>query len=35
LTQEFGILPHHIDDMTPREISEYITQLHKARAEED
>lgn len=28
---EYGVLPHHIDDMTLREVEEYLTQLADLR----
>jgi hypothetical protein len=34
LSAEFGIKPHDIDQMTPREVEEYLTQLADLRRQQ-
>jgi len=33
LTQFYGLTPMDVDAMTLREVSEYLTQMHKAQEE--
>lgn len=34
LTQFYGLRPTDLDDMTYAEVSEYVTQMEKAKAEQ-